>query len=119
MLHNFKILTRKSPDHAHAEVGVTIDWSMVTPEQMQMMARGHIVNCIHASFRKQSEALPESIYVLALDFIHDKPYVQSKIPVRREIPDPPKSFKKNKPKKLDIDALLASLSKEELLALLT
>lgn len=121
-----KILVQPKPKAAHREVEVEIDWTGVSAEDMQFLARQLILHNLQAKIRSgfyDGQEFPEFICVKAEWEIHRdcvgvKDY---KIPESwLSGDDKPKPVKKEKrPPAIDFEALLRELSPEDLRALLS
>lgn len=121
-----KILVQPKPKAAHREVEVEIDWTGVSAEDMQFLARQLILHNLQAKIRSgfyDGQEFPEVITVKAEWEIHRdcvgvKDYKIPESWLSGE--DKPKPVKKEKKApEIDIEALLRTLSPEDLKVLLS
>jgi len=119
MQTKIKILTRRKLKGCHYESDVTIDWTGVTPEQMQKLAQIALIHNLQAKIRAELLTLEqlERITILAAEAIHEPSYNLIEFAPRSaksELVDEEQVSLSN----TTLDKLLSTLSKEELLRLL-
>jgi hypothetical protein len=104
-----KVLTKRKTGSSHEETDLTICWDDVTPEQMKKLAQIALVHNWQALAAKSTTQLPEKDTIRASQSVHEPAYCL--------IPFAPRTKVKSADDAL-LEALIAKLSPEELIALL-
>ncbi len=80
-----KILARKSKEQAHKEVEVTLDWSGVSRQDLEILARNALLYDLHCQFRISKDPIPETVFIAVREVVHHEPVMLTQYnPVPRE-----------------------------------
>lgn len=111
MADSFKIFTRKTPQSAHVQVEVFIDWSGISEEEMKILARNALIHNLHAEVAKSTGPIPEKVFICARAQVHKPAPAQ-------EVYDPARLKKPTVTIDPKLKDALKGLSKDELKQLL-
>ncbi len=109
---DFKILTQRNKGECHQETLVIVDWSGMTTEDYQAMAKSLFTWNFQCYHKRSSDKIPKEVNVLMRAEVHKTPAT------KKTMPRKPKAELEMDKADSKMDKLLAQLTPEEIATLL-
>ena len=107
-----RLLVKRDRAAGHEETELFINWDNVHPDDIKLRASYYIQHRVEDELKGNETKLPESVTVLAMQYIHREVREVKPLNIPKSWKEPPKSKARK-----ELEALMGMLSKEEIAVL--